>query len=165
MQKLKFITLIVLLAFTVPTFTGCAVFGSIKGAPIEAGHDPIVVHAERLQNSSLDVFKHVTKWEYDNRNVLPVEVSRAIDKYRVEFPPAWKESRKILADYKANRGTGTNDIERLNAVLRTVETSLLRLRQNHNPNQITQAVNALSNLITTIQTLRGKQVTPKAVVQ
>lgn len=134
--------------FSLLVFTGCDTF---KPAPIAEGSDPVVVNAERAQQSSLSIFQVVTKWEYDNRLSLPRDVSRAIDRYRIEFPPAWSESRRALQKYKDTAGTDPSAINSITAALLVVQDSLLQLKKDANPNEVAQVTNALSSLIASIK--------------
>src|SRR5688572_11522345 len=130
MKKLLMIPLLFGLLLAPLVFTGCTLFGTMKPAPIAEGQDRVVVHAEPAQRSSLDVFRIVTKWEYDNRVSLPVGVSRAIDRYRAEFPPAWNESRLALQRYKETAGTNPTAINSITAALLVAQESLLQLKKN-----------------------------------
>ena len=109
--------------------TSCAWFHpeDIKPVPVAPGHDPIIVNLERVQGSSLAIYKNTTEWELSNRAVLPASVSRAVDKIRKEFPPAWEESRRILKDYKSAIGVDTNRVTALTAALTAAQASMLRL--------------------------------------
>jgi len=144
---------------TAVALVGC---GSLKPAPIEAGQDAVVVNAERVQNSSLAIFEQVTQWEFDNRATLPAEVSRAIDVYRKEFPPAWKTSRKALADYKAKVGPDATALEKATAALSVAQGALLQLKLGQSESDVLQANNAITKLINAISVLFTK--TPAPVV-
>lgn len=124
--------------------------GPFKGAAIEPGNDPVVVHAERAQRISLDTFARVTKWEYTNRFALPAEVSRAVDAYRTNFPLAWRESRVALNLYKQNAGPDPTRIESITAALWATHASLLKLKVDQTPGHIGEAVTALQELIKNI---------------
>lgn len=134
-----------LLIFVLP---GCV--GPFKGAAIEPGNDPVVVHAERAQRISLDTFARVTKWEYTNRFSLPAEVSRAVDAYRTNFPSMWRESRVALSLYKQNAGPDPTRIESITAALWATHASLLKLKVDQNPSHIGEAMQALQDLIKNI---------------
>lgn len=134
--------------------TGC---GGLKPAPIAEGQDSVVVNAERIQRSSLDVYEQVTKWEYANRATLSANVSRAVDRYRKEFPPAWKLSRSALADYKAKRGPDADTVAKLTAALSAAQSALLSLQLGGTDNEVVQANNAITSLINSIRTLLQKQ--------
>lgn len=153
-KKLLLIPICLSLLVAVPTFNGCV--GPFKPVPVAEGHDPVVVHAERIQRSSLQIFRQVTVWEFNNRLSLPVEVSRAIDKYRTDFPPAWTESRAALQAYKAKTGPDATAIQRTTAALEIAQASLLKLRKEQSPNEATQAYNALSTLIASVRQLTTK---------
>jgi len=132
------------------SLTGCV--GPFKPAPIAEGADPIVVHAERAQRSSLKVYETVTQWEFDNRASLPPEVSRAIDKYRESFKPAWLESRKALANYKARVGPTATDIERITAALLAAQDSLMAMKKD--TSKVVQVTTSLTQLLNAIKALR-----------
>jgi hypothetical protein len=138
-------------------FSGCAWFHpeDIKPVPVAAGQDAVVVNAERIQASSLEIYKQTTEWELHNRRVLPAEVSRAVDKVRAEFKPAWLESRLILEDYKA--ALGTNDASRvteLTAALSAAQSSMLRLKVDSG--EAFQLVNDIATLSRLISELRAR---------
>jgi hypothetical protein len=159
---MKRILLVLSLAVLLPTvcivpLTGC---NNLKPAAIAEGQDSVVVNAERIQRSSLDIYEQVTLWEYQNRLSLPAEVSRAVDKYRAEFPKAWKTSRVILSDYKAKRGPNMDDVARVTAALSAAQTALLSLQSNQSENEILQANNAITSLINSIRILLTKPPTP-----
>jgi hypothetical protein len=128
---------------------GC---GSLTPAPIAEGSDPVVVNAERAQRSSLDIFRIVTTWEFNNRLALPPEVSRVVDRYRTEFPPIWNESRLALKKYKEVAGTNNpTAINSITAALLASQDSLLKLKKNASPNEVVQVGNALSSLISSVR--------------
>lgn len=155
---------LVLIMLTAPVIlTGC---GSLKPVPVAAGNDPVVVYAERAQRSSLEIYKQITEWEFANRTTLPADVSRAIDQVRREFKPAWEESRRALALYKQQvPGVDATTLERITGALLVFQATLLRLKQDHNPNEVAQVGNALSSLITSIRTLFGSTPTTLPVPQ
>lgn len=132
---------------------GCAWFHPerIKPVPVAAGQDPVIVNLERVQVSSLEIYRQTTEWEYAHRAALPAEVSRAVDKARAEFPKAWTESRLILADYKAGKG-GSNDVSRVTAALSAAQASLIRLRVDHA--EAFQLINDIATLTDLINQLR-----------
>lgn len=148
MKHIRSLFIISLFGFLLSLPTGCSFF---KPAPIAEGADPVVVNAERAQRSSLDVFRIVTKWEFDNRLALPPEVSQAVDQYRAKFPTAWNESRLALKRYKEVAGTNPNTINSITAALLAAQDSLLKLKQNASPNEVTQVTNALSSLIASLR--------------
>jgi hypothetical protein len=149
-RKTKYISLLCALALIAP---GCAWNPeSIKPVPVAAGQDPLVVNIERLQVSSIEIYKQTTEWEYANRVFLPEEVSRAVDKVRAEFPKAWRESRLILADYKAGKTSGEN-VDKLAAALSAAQTSLLRLKVDGN--EAFQVINSIAELSRLIKQLRN----------
>lgn len=140
-----------------PTFTGCKL---INPAPIEEGQDAVVVNAQRIQTSSLDVYQQVTEWELANRANLPVNVSRTVDKFRKEFKPAWELSRKALADYKAKRVDATA-LSKVNAALSATQAALLSLQLGEGADSaITEAGSALSRLIESVKFLTQKPQPP-----
>lgn len=151
MKKLLMFPLLFGLLLAPLAFTGCAFFGTMKPAAIAEGQDPVVVQAERAQRSSLDVFRIVTKWEFANRVALPVDVSRAIDRYRAEFPPAWNESRLALKRYKEAAGSNPTALNSITAALLVAQESLLQLKKNASPNEVTQVTNALNSLVGSIR--------------
>jgi hypothetical protein len=134
--------------------SGCAWFHPEKLKPVAVapGQDVYLVNAERVHASSFETYKTLTNWELNSREQLPVEVSRAVDQVRREFPPAWGEADKILADYRATRGGGTNDLERLTAALSVAQASMLRLKADNG--QVTQMFTALTDLTTSVAALR-----------
>ncbi len=131
------------------TFTGCA----LKPVPVAEGHDAVVVNAQRIQKSSLAIYEQVTNWELNNRATLPAEVSRTVDKYRAEFPKAWRLSRQALADYQAHRGPDATAVSRITAGLSAVQTALLSLQGGHSGNEIVQANNAITSLVNSLNLL------------
>lgn len=150
MRALSLFICSIALLISIPAFTGCE---KIKFAQIEEGQDAIVVNAERAQRSSLDVYEIVTNWEYNHRATLPPEVSRAVDAFRAEFPPAWKQSREALKEYKAKRGPTTNQIENITTALLIAQQRLLALKSDANPSQAAQAMNSLSSLVHSLRIL------------
>lgn len=154
MKPIRYI-LGIILAFafvlTPVTFTGC---GSLKPVPVAEGHDAVVVNAERIQKSSLAIYKQVTEWELKNRASLPAEVSRAVDKIRAEFPNAWRLSSQALKDYKANRGPDATAISKITAGLSAVQTALLNLQgSSAGSPEILQASNAIASLVNSLKLL------------
>ena len=146
---------VILLAVTLPTLcivplTGC---NGLKPAPVAAGEDSVIVNAERIQNSSLDIYEQVTEWEFENRATLPVGVSRAVDKYRAEFKPAWKTSRVILEDYKAKRGPDATAVAKVTAALSAAQSALLNLKLGQTEGDILQANNSITQLINSVRIL------------
>jgi len=152
MRILSTILCSVLLLTSIPVFTSCGTFGGgDKIAPIAEGQDSIVVNAERAQRSTLDIYDLVTQWEFKNRATLPAEVSRAVDAFRKEFPPAWKQSRRALADYKKQKGPNSTDVERITSALLVAQANLLQLRDGASATDATRAMNALGQLISSIR--------------
>lgn len=150
---------LILVMLSAPVFmTGC---GSLKPVPVAEGNDPVVVYAERAQRSSLAIYKEITEWELANRAALPAEVSRAVDAVRREFKPAWEESRRALALYKQQvPGVDATTLDRITGALLVFQATLLRLKQDSNPNEVAQVGNALSSLIASIRSLFGSTTTP-----
>jgi len=144
---------LILLSTTLPVLTGC---GSVKPVPVAEGHDPVVVNAERVQGSTLDIYKLVIDWEKNNRHALPVEVSRGVDQVRKEFPPAWKQSREALKEYKAGTGPGASDIERATTALEIFSTNMLALKKNGDPNEIARVMSSLTSLVNSVRQLTTK---------
>jgi len=158
LSKFSFVLMLVLSLLVTPVlFTGCA---GLKPVPVAEGEDPIVVNAERIQSSSLSIYEQVIKWEFANRAVLPAEVSRAVDKFRKEFPPAWKQSRSALVQYKAGTGPDATTVTRVTAALSIVQSSLLSLMLTGSSAEIAQANNSLNSLIRSIGLLFDKPPTP-----
>lgn len=131
--------------------SGCAWLKPITPVPVAAGQDPVIVNLERVQASSLEFYKQATEWEYNNRNALSAEVSRAVDKVRAEFPKAWEESRRILADYKQGKVSG-NDVSSVTAALSAAQSSLIRLKVDNS--EAFQLVNDIATLTRLINSLR-----------
>lgn len=154
MKFLRFY-LLVLLLFTSACFIGCKFFGPLKPVPVAEGHDPVVVYAERAQRSSLGIYEVVIAWETTNRVALPVEVSRAVDKVRTEFPPAWRESRRALELYKQGVSTNASTMDRITGALLVFQDTLLQLKQGNDPNEIIQVGNALSSIVNSIRIFFG----------
>jgi hypothetical protein len=154
MKLLRLLSLVLFLLFlmSMPLYqTGC---GSLKPVPVAEGHDPVVVYAERAQRSSLRIYEEITEWEFLNRNALSADVSRAVDSVRKEFPPAWRESRKALEDYKQRvPGVNASTVERITGALLVFQDTLLRLKKNGSPTEIAQVTNALGTIITSVRTL------------
>ena len=148
-----------LLCATPVTFTGCANLRPVPVA-IEEGQDPVIVNAQRIQRSSLEIYHQVISWEMQNRNALPVGVSRAVDKYRAEFKPAWELSRKALADYEAKRGVDATTLGRITAALSAAQTALMSLQANQSNNEIAQAGGAIVSLVNSVSTLVSRQPNP-----
>lgn len=151
----------ILLTASLSFFIGCSMFDTagLKPAPVAEGQDVVVVNLERIQATSLTTYKHTIEWETSNRAVLPAEVSRAIDKTRREFPKAWRDSRKILFDYKAARGTNIDAAMKVTAALSAAQTAMLDLRADQN--QTTKLFDAIGRLSQNISALRNPQpVTP-----
>jgi hypothetical protein len=145
--------LILLLGALAFGLSGCAWFHpqDIKPAAVAQGQDAALVNAERIHASSLGVYKEIITWETQNRAVLPVEVSRAVDKTRREFPKAWREANAILKDYRANRGDPTN-VNRIAAALAAAQSSMLRLKVDASTsNELFTALNQLSESIATLK--------------
>lgn len=139
------------LAFTVP-LSGCSFFG-LKPVPVAAGQDVVVVSAERVQATSLTTFKELTEWEMQNRAALPLEVTKAVDEVRKEFPPMWRASRAALADYKAKRGPTLDGMSRVTAALSAAESQMLTLRTK-DAADITGLFGALTRLADSIHALK-----------
>lgn len=149
-MKMKYIPLILLtfaLVLALPVLPGCS---GINSAPIAEGQDAVIVNAERIQRSSLDIYEQVIKWETVNRAVLPAEVSRAVDKFRAEFPKAWEQSRVALGQYKLGTGPDATTMGKATAALSIVQSSLLGLMLNGSDSEIAQAKNSLDSLIRSV---------------
>lgn len=159
MRIVKTFVCFVLLFISVQTFTGCAFFKD-SIVPVAEGQDAVIVNAERAQRSSLDIYEMTVTWEYNNRAVLPAEVSRAVDAFRKEFPPVWRQSRDALKEYKVRRGPSATDMERITAALLITQERLLALQREADPNQATQAMSSLRQLLESIRVLTGRSVTP-----
>lgn len=133
--------------------TGCAWFHpqDIKPVAVAPGQDAALVNAERVHASALAVYREVITWETANRALLPVEVSRAVDKSRREFPKAWKEASQVLKDYRANRGDPT-DVNRIAAAFAATQASLLRLKvDGATGNELLTTLNQLAESIATLK--------------
>lgn len=134
--------------------TGCAWFQPEKLKPVAVaeGHDPYLVNAERIHKSSLGVYRILTEWELAQRANLPASVSRAVDKVRAEFKPAWVEADTILQDYRDKRGISTNDLERVTAALAAAQSSMLRLKADQT--QVTTIFSSITDLTSAVGALR-----------
>jgi len=131
--------------------TGC---GSLKPVPVAEGHDAVVVNAERVQKSSLDIYEQTINWELAHRATLPASISRAVDKYRAEFLPAWKKSRVALQAYKDRTGPDASTVARVTAALSVAQSSLLSLMlSGASDAEVAQANSAINSLITSIGSL------------
>lgn len=150
------VPLIFFVGFLAYSATGCSWYklSDLKPVPVAKGQDPVVVNAERVQTTSLAVFKEVTEWELAYRVSLPVAVSRATDAARKEFPSAWRESRKALAEYKQFRGVSTNALDRTTAALKATEAALLRLKSHSDPESVVSVFSTLRSLADSIAMLR-----------
>lgn len=149
-MKLKYLS-ILLCSLALFTVIGCTSFNEVKPVPVAEGHDAVIVNAERAQRGSLEVYKQVTEWELSSRAILPVEVSRVVDQFRTHFPPAWRQSRTALLEYKTNRGTNSSAIARTTAALLATRTSLLSLKRTGERNEAAEAITALHTLTNTFQ--------------
>lgn len=149
-KKTPLIFLIASLSLLTP---GCAQLAALKPKPVAEGQDAIVVNAERAQVSSLEAYRVITEWEFNNRAILPVEVSRAVDQYREHFPDAWRESRKVLDDYKAKRGPNKDQVTRISAALSAAQSSLLQIKLGQSPEQIEAMGKALNQLTEAVKIL------------
>lgn len=137
-------------------FTGCGAINptGIKPAAVEPGEDAVVVNAERIQKTSLFAYDRLINWELTHRDVLPVEVSRAVDKARDEFLPNWEASRAALKEYKERRGGDLSDINRLNTALSVAQSSFLRLTGSQSDGDIGSIFTSISQLSEAVQTLK-----------
>ncbi len=148
---LQAVLLALALVLAAMLFSGCAWLKPITPAPVAAGQDSVVVNIERVQASSLEFYKQCTEWEYANRNALSPEVSQAVDKVRLEFPKAWEESRRVLADYKLGKVSG-NDVDKVTAALSAAQSSMIRLKVDNA--EAFQLVNSIATLTQLINSLR-----------
>jgi hypothetical protein len=148
----KKVGVILLLGLLAGGSVGCVNMARLKPVAVAEGQDAYLVNAERIHSTSLDAYIAITNWELNNRNGLPVEVSRAVDKVRREFKPAWNEADKILDDYRANR-IGVSDLERLTAALQAAQESMLRLKADRN--EVTQLFSAIAGLTSAVSELRN----------
>jgi hypothetical protein len=126
------------------------VTGCIAPSPIAPGADPVVVVAERVQQSSLSAYEQLIGFEYSQRAILPKEFSRAVDDARAEFPAMWQASRKALKDYKAKAGVDASTVEHISAALSAAQTAFLNLRSD-DPGQINELTRALLALLDATQ--------------
>lgn len=152
-MKSKLISSIILatvLTLSLPVVTGC---NNLKPVPVAEGHDAVVVNAERIQISSLAIYEQTTKWEYAHRAALPSGVSRAVDKFRAEFPSAWKQSREALALYKRGTGPDATAMDKVTTALSIAQSSLLSLMVTGSDADILQARNAMTSLLQSVNTL------------
>lgn len=140
---------VILLAFA----PGCTYLKALKPAPVAEGQDSITVNAERVQVTSLEAYRLATEWEHNNRAILPKEVTKGIDAYRKAFPSAWRESRKVLADYKARRGPNGDQVTRIVAALSAVQSSLLQIKLGQTPEQVKAMEQALKQLTESVKIL------------
>lgn len=136
-----------------PVLVGCK---SLKPVPVAEGHDPVVVFAERAQTSSLGIYKELIEWELANRASLPAEVSRAVDKARAEFPPAWEQSRTALAFYKQQvPGADASMLDRITGALLVAQDTFTRLRKSGSVGEVAQLQNAVGTLVSSLKLLFG----------
>jgi PBP1b-binding outer membrane lipoprotein LpoB len=122
-------------------FSGC-----ITPAPIAANADPVVVMAERVQQTSLSAYQALIEWELANRAALPAEISRAVDDAREEFPVLWKASRSALKDYQAKAGPNADTMNRITAGLSAAQNAFLSLHAQ-DATQINSLTAALLQLL------------------
>jgi hypothetical protein len=145
-------SVIILLGLLAGGSVGCVNLARLKPVAVAEGQDAYLVNAERVHVTSLEAYISVTNWELNNRESLPVEVSRAVDKVRSEFKPAWNEADKILEDYRTNR-MGISDLERLTAALQAAQDSMLRLKSDKN--EAAKLFAAISDLTGAVAQLRN----------
>ena len=84
--------------------------------------DPAVVRAEDVQVNSLSFFDSAMQWHYANSAKESPALYRAFEKFRKEFPPAWKTLSTAIPAYKAGKGGD------LSNALQIVEKLLVDIR-------------------------------------
>lgn len=89
------------LALIVLLFTSCSIF---KGAPIAAGADPVVVHAERSQKDALATVDEFLRFEKENRFLINNKaIWDAADKVRTDYEKWDNDLLAAIRTYKSVR--------------------------------------------------------------
>lgn len=105
------------------TLLAIGLVGSIGCAPIQPGHDPIVVNAERTLAASFDVIDTFLSVEHERRETVRAElpdVHAFAEQLRREAPAALTAAKSAIDAYKASRDRANADA--MNNTLAAVET-------------------------------------------
>lgn len=147
---------LLLLCGTLILTPGCDIINpqGIKPAAVEEGQDSVVVNAQRVQKTSLYAYNRMINWELNNRAVLPLEVSRAVDEARLHFLPNWEASRTALKEYEEARGSNLDDLHRLTTALSVAQSNFLKLTGSGSANDISGIFTALMDLKDAVNVLR-----------
>lgn len=113
------------LALIALLFTSCSIF---HPATIDAGSDPIIVHAERTAGYALDTFDSFLLWEYQNRALLNNQaVKSAADNIRAHGKTWITELRAATQTYKVVKSQP--NAEKLDIALGVVNQALETARR------------------------------------
>lgn len=103
-------------------------------------NDPVLYNADKTITSSYRILHSFVKWEYDNRAVLPVEVSRAADAVR-DNAEKWITSAinlreaYALAPNKESKNNLEKTLDVLQSVLQEAAKYMADNQTRTNPNQ------------------------------
>lgn len=108
-----------LLCFVCTVPTGCKTHLATGG--VYQG-DPVLYNADKVITSSYRILHEFVSWEYKNRAVLPVEVSRAADAVRENASKYTDSAIRLREIYsanpdKSNAGNLTKAVEILQGML------------------------------------------------
>jgi hypothetical protein len=109
----QFVAALLLSIAIAVVFSGCATVGT---------GDPVIVRAEDVQVNSLNFYDTAMQWHYANSTKESPALYRAFEKFRVDFPPAYRTLTKSIAAYKSGKGGD------LQTALAAVEQLLLDIK-------------------------------------